>query len=749
MLKNTLIILLLLQVQMLLSQDSIKPVEDLKVGLVLSGGGAKGFAHIGVLKVLEEAGVRIDYIGGTSAGAIIGALYSSGYTASQLDSVLTSFDYNKLMQDELPRKSKSIYQKENEEKYVLSLPIKNKTIALPSAVSKGQNLFNVLSKLTEHVHTIDDFSKLPIPFFCVATNLENGNTELLEKGFLPEALRASGSFPTLLDPVELDGKLLTDGGVVNNFPVDIMKEKGVDIIIGVDVQDKLKSRKGLNTAPKIIMQIVSFQMYDNNQSNRNDTDLYIHPDISDYNVVSFELAKEIIDKGEEVAKKQLNYLKEIAKRQLKKEDPIVIDGILHHGDEKFLVNGIKISGNENYTRDYVLGKLKMAKVDSISYEKFYEGIDNLSATNNFKSIHYKFIKQRDGVEIHFNLKEEEVSTFLKLGVHYDDLYKTGVLLNFTSKHALFKNDIFSADLVLGDNIRYNIDYFIDNGFHWSYGINTKYNHFNKSFFLNLDEETQVAIKSPIEYNNFTTQLFLQTSFSKNFALRIGAEFKDFKVFTETLNNNEVVKNYLDNNSYLGAFAKLYLDTYDKKHFTKKGVYLDLNYKTYLFSSENSFNPVNDEVDNFNPFSLLHGKIGYATTFFDKLTFHYISEAGITIGDNDNGVFDYLLGGNNENFTNNFIPFYGYDVADLGDTAFLKSIFTLRYEPFDKHYISFTGNYARVTSDLFNDGAIFDDTKSGYAVGYGLDSYIGPIEIKYTWTPDNKQNYWFFNVGFWF
>ncbi len=746
MFQKILIILLLINAQVLLSQDSVQPVEDLKVGLVLSGGGAKGFAHIGVLKALEEAGVRIDYIGGTSAGAIIGAFYSSGYSAYELDSILTALDYNELMQDKLPRKSKSIYQKENEEKYVFSLPIKNKKIALPSAVSKGQNFFNVLSKLTEHVHTIDDFSKLPIPFFCVATNLENGNIEILEKGFLPAALRASGSFPTLLDPVLVDGKLLTDGGVVNNFPVDIMRDKGVDIIIGIDVQDKLDSKEDLNTAPKIIMQIVSFQMYDDDESKIEDTDLYMHPDISDYNVVSFDVAKQIVDKGEEVARKQMSYLKAIAKRQLKTKN-VIIENILHKSEDKFKVSDIKITGAKNYTRAYILGKLRMAKVDSITYEKFYDGIDNLSATNNFRSIQYKFVKQKEGIEIHFNLKEEEVSTFLKLGVHYDDLYKTGVLLNFTSNHALFKNDILSVDFVLGDNIRYNIDYFIDNGFHWSYGINTKYNHFNKNFFLNIDE--QVSVKSAVEYNNFTTQLYLQTSFSKNFALRIGVEYKDFKVFTETLNNNEFVKDYLDNNGYLGAFAKLQLDTYDKKHFIKKGVYLDVNYKTYLFSSENSFNPINDEVDNFNPFSLVYGKLGYATTFFDKLTFHYISEAGITIGNNDNGIFDYLLGGNNENFVNSFIPFYGYDVADLGGTAFLKSAFTLRYNPFEKHYISFTGNYARVGGDLFNDGAIFDDTKSGYAVGYGLDSYIGPIEITYSWTPDNKQNYWFFNVGFWF
>ncbi len=739
MLRNLLIIIILLLVQNVFSQDTIVQKKDIKVGLVLSGGGAKGLAHIGVLKVLEDAGIRIDYIGGTSMGAMVGALYSSGYSANELDSIITSFDYTQLMQDKLPRKSKSIYQKENTEKYAITLPIKNGSIALPTAISKGQNVFNTLSRLTEHVHEVEDFSKLPIPFFCMATNLETGAPEILEKGFLPLAIRASGSFPTLLNPVEIDGKLLTDGGVANNFPVDIMRQKGLDFIIGVDVQDKLKDKEDLNSAPDILMQIVGFQMYDDVALKRKETDLYMHPDISNYNVVSFDLTKEIIAKGEEVASKQINYLKEIAEKQ--KNTTVNINKRTHFKKEMLYINGIKIFGNKNYTNEYILSKLDIERVGYITFQKFNEGINSLSATGNFESIYYKFVQQDKGTEIHLNIKEEEVSTFLQLGVHFDDLYKTGVLLNLTSKHILFKNDQFSADFILGDNIRYNIDYFIDNGFHWSYGINTRYNGFNKSFFLNFDDQSEAIVKTPIEYNDFTTQLFLQTAFNKNVALRIGIEDKFLRVFSEILENNEISKDYLDKSNYLGAFAKLRLDTYDKNYFTKKGIFLDVNYKAYLISS--------DFDNDFTPFSQFYGKLGYAHTFFNKLTLHYISEAGITIGDNDNGIFDYLLGGNNENFVNNFVPFYGYEVADLGDTAFLKSALTLRYELFKNNFASFTGNYARADSDLFNDGDIFANTRSGYAIGYGLDSFIGPVEIKYTWSPDTNQNYWFFNVGFWF
>ena len=504
MLRNFIFILCFLQVQAMLSQQEGLGQRDLKVGLVLSGGGAKGFAHVGVLKVLEEAGVRIDYIGGTSMGAVIGGLYASGYTANELDSILKSFDYDKLRQDILPRKSKSIYQKETDEKYALTLPIYKRKILLPSAVSKGQNLFNVLSELTEHVHDVTDFSKLSIPFFCVATNLETGAMEILETGFLPEAIKASGSFPTLLDPVLIDGKLLTDGGIVNNFPVDIMRKIGVDIIIGVDVQDKLASREELNSAPKIIMQIASFQMYDDVDDKRANTDLYLHPDISDYNVVSFDKVGEIIEKGEEVGNKQLETIIDIAKHQQKKANSETTK-IKHSTKGKFLIHKLKISGNRNYTRAYILGKLNYKK-DSITYTQFIEGINGLSATGNFKSIQYKFI-HADALELHLKLKEEDASRFIQLSAHYDDLYNTGVLLNYTSKHALFKNDFFSADLVLGDNLRYNIDYFIDNGFHWSFGVNSKFSKFKKSFFTDFDDDQTAVTKTPIEYKDFNTQLF--------------------------------------------------------------------------------------------------------------------------------------------------------------------------------------------------------------------------------------------------
>lgn len=150
--------------------------DQIKVGLVLSGGGAKGLAHIGVLKVIDSLGIEIDHIAGTSMGAIIGSLYASGYSGHQLDSIFKELDFDNVINDNLPRASKTFYERDNSEKYAITLPFDDYSITLPSAISRGQNVFNLLSKLTLHVSNIDEFEKLPIPFFLYCDQCRNGGT---------------------------------------------------------------------------------------------------------------------------------------------------------------------------------------------------------------------------------------------------------------------------------------------------------------------------------------------------------------------------------------------------------------------------------------------------------------------------------------------------------------------------------------------------------------------------------------------
>ena len=195
------------------SQDTIKRP---KIGLVLSGGGAKGFAHIGVLKVLEQAGVKIDYIGGTSMGAVVGGLYAIGYSATQIDSIFKATNFNELIKDFIPRSSKNFYEKRNDELYAFALPFNKFKIGIPEALSKGIYNYNTLSSLTRSVRDERDFKQFKTPFLCVGTNIETGEAVIIDKGNLAHAMIASSAFPSLFSPVEFDGKVVIDGGVVDN-----------------------------------------------------------------------------------------------------------------------------------------------------------------------------------------------------------------------------------------------------------------------------------------------------------------------------------------------------------------------------------------------------------------------------------------------------------------------------------------------------------------------------------------------------
>lgn len=738
--KKGIFLIVLFFASILFAQE--KPEKDLKVGLVLSGGGAKGLAHVSVLKVLEEAGVRVDYIGGTSMGAIVGALYASGYNAKELDSIIHAIDFFKVISNNLPRKSKPFYEKEMGEKYALTLPIKNRKVGIPVAITDGQNVLNLLTRLTQHVNNINNFDKLPIPFLCIATDLETGNQKVFREGFLPEVVKASGSFPTLLSPVEIDGKLYSDGGIVNNFPVDEVKAMGADIIIGVDIQGGLETKDKLNSAPKILNQIVGFQMYKTVDEKRAKTDILIRPNLEKFSVVSFEAdaINKIMKIGDTAARKLTEQLKAIGKLQIKKQKKTVE----FNKSQKFHIKRIEIQGNKNYTRAYVLGKLNLKNRDTTSYKSLLKSIDNLYGTGNFQSIQYKIVNENNGSVVKFKVKEHVVANYFQIGVHYDNLYKTGILINGVSKHLFFKNDVISNDIILGDNIRYNLNYFVDNGFYTSFGLKSRYNSFNSN--IRFDENNMNKIN--LEYEDFTNQVYVQTVFNRKFAIGAGVEHKRIKAYTETTstveNNALASKNgrfYFDKSDYISGIGYIKIDTYDKKYFQKKGVYFDTRFTWYWGST--------DYNKGFSPFSQLKGKLGYAYTFSNNLTAHFTSEAGITIGTNSNQALDFIVGGYGDNYINNFIPMFGYDFGELREDSFLKSALTLRYEFLPKNYVSASVNYARVENDIFNEGDIFDNTKSGYMIGYGLDTFLGPIEVNYAWSPDQKSNNWYFNVGYWF
>jgi NTE family protein len=739
---------------LLTAQNSAK--EKVRVGVVLSGGGAKGMAHIGALKVIEEAGVEVDYIGGTSMGAIVGALYAAGYSAIELDSIFRAIDFTNLIQDNLPRDAKTFYEKEDSERYAITLPFNNFKVSVPPAYSGGQNIYNELVRLLYHVRDAKDFSELPIPFLCVATNAETGEEVLLNKGYLPEAVMASGALPSLFEPTTVDDRILIDGGVVNNYPIDEVRNMGADIIIGVDVQHGLSDREELLSATEILLQINNFRTVKDMGKKSERTDIYIKPEMGNYSVIDFNEREDIIDNGEIAAREKFAELKKLSIDQNSSEMAINSLGL----NDKLIVNRLVIAGNnDNYSRGYVKGKLRFDLGEELEFEKFQQGISNLSATGNFKTIRYRLISNGIGEDLILNLDENPNKTLLRLGAHYDDLYKSAAIINLTKKRLLAKDDLASLDLILGDNVRYNFQYYVDKGTYWSFGINSRFNAFEKEIDYdlisgNFDVPDDPNINSiNLDITDVTNQVYVQTVLREEFAFTTGIEHKFLKYSTRTLGNvpqaealiavkSSGERTFFEKSNFYSAFGQLTLDTYDDKYFPSKGLFFDGDFHFYVFSSD--FN------DNFKEFSIAKAKLGGAFPILKNLSLNVESEGGFKLGTSNVTSFDFVLGGFGTDMINNFVPFVGYDFLSLPGNSFVKSYARVDWEFARKNHLMFTANFANVQDDIFRLGEWFKEPSfSGYGISYGWESFLGPVQVMYSWSPEGSTGNFFFSVGHWF
>ena len=721
-----------------------KPIKDNpKVGLVLSGGGAKGLAHIGVLKVIDSLGLRIDYIGGTSMGAAVGGLYASGYTAHQLDSIFREIDFDVLLGDKVPRASKSFQERKNAEKYAASLPLNNFKIQLPSSISRGQNVFNLFTKLTMNVREISDFSKLPIPFYCMATNMETGTLVLLDKGNLAEAITISSTLPTLFQPVEYEGLLLMDGGIANNYPVEHLRNMDLDYIIGVNVQEDLLSKEEIESVSEILTQISNFRTVEERKEKIQLTDLYIEPDVEGYSIISFNKGSEIIERGKQSVLPFMDELNKVAKTQNFKRQPTKIPVL-----DSLKINRIEIVGSEKYTNAYIFGKLRFRQNEILSFEDFKNGVNNLLATNNFKSFRYDFsLSEHGGYNLYGRIKETTNTSFFKLGVHYDQILKSSVLLNFTQKQLLLKNDVLSLDIILGDNSRFNFDYYIDKGFYWSIGLNSNYMRFrydiNPLFFDETLPET-ISSRIPTTYEDFTATFFVETLIQRDLSLKIGTSFKRLSIYATSpslVNALQGVRYQIVNGYFSNLNAQLKFDTIDDVFFPSRG---------FLFKGSMDLFLTASNLEEFSQFSVLKANIAKAFTVKKDFSFLIGTEGGFMIGNAQIPMLNFGLGGYTHLKINNNSTFFGYDFFSLSGNSFVKAYASADYEFYKRHHINISGNFSNIGNDIFLNKEWFTmPTYNGFAVGYGLETIFGPIELKFHWSPETDYSGFLVNLGYWF
>ncbi|KAF1067039.1 MAG: putative NTE family protein [Pseudomonas citronellolis] len=417
--RRLLILLLLLP---LLAQAASSPP---RIGLVLSGGAARGLAHVGVLKALDEQGIHIDAIAGTSMGAVIGGLYAAGYTPKELEQIALHLDWRQSLSDSPPRVDEPFRRKQDDRDFLVKQKLSFRddgTLGLPLGAIQGQNLSMLLESLLVHTSDIRDFNKLAIPFRAVATDISTGEKVVFDHGHLPQAIRASMSIPAVFAPVEVDGKLLVDGGMVDNIPVDIARQMGVDVVIVVDIGNPLLERKQLTTVVDMLNQSVTLMTRKNSEAQlaaltRND--ILIQPPLSGYSSTDFGRVPQLIDAGyraTNILAKRLAVLRKAPGTQAQ-----ALAEARTPTERTPVINQIRVE-NDSKVSDAVIRHYIRQQLDApLELERLQSDMSTLYGLDYFDQVQYRVVHEAAGNALVIHAIGKRSGTdYLRLGINLSD-----------------------------------------------------------------------------------------------------------------------------------------------------------------------------------------------------------------------------------------------------------------------------------------------------------------------------------------
>ncbi len=699
-------------------------LERPKVGLVLSGGGAKGLAHVGVIKVLEEVGMPVDYIAGTSMGGIVGGLYSIGYSADQLDSIAKVQDWDYLLTDDIPRRELSVEEKEDEDKYFVSFPIREKKLKLPPGVVTGQHIENLLSGLCAPVYDINDFSKFPIPFRCIGVDITTGEEVVLKEGNLPDALRATMSIPSVFTPIEVNGHLLVDGGLINNFPADQAKAMGADIIIGVDVTHGSYEREEIDNFLKVMEQAIFFYSSEKLIKTLKMSDLLINPEMGDYTAASFNDADSIIRKGEIAAREMFDEIMALADSIKRagniRSKPAIIPG----AEDSLLLYKIEIQGLNNVSPQLVKGKLKLVDRNKFTTSDITEAIKRVYASLYFTKVTYTLEPLKDGVKLIVNVQERTGGLF-RVGLHYDSDYKASLNLNTTFRNLLFDGSKLSLSAGLGEYPRFNFSYFINKGWKPGAAIEYEFNTFDVDLF---QEEVRV---SKFRYTENSIRLYTRSNIGRFYGIGLGLEFENL-IINPNVNPLDFDKT-ADN--YYNLFGFIEIDTYDDYFFPTRGFALQAEYK-YINKKK------------FVPIHFLYANMGKAYRLNPRATLITSIYGTGSYGKSIPLPYLAYMGGLNDTYRNGVIPFVGFEFMEKFNKYAVVGTADLQVNFWRNFYTILKFNAGNLTStipQLFTN----HDIHTGYGISIAHKSAIGPIQLTIMKAARKSSLISYINIGYWF
>ena len=567
-LKRIGLVILLLALEYPLFSQNFRP----RVGLVLSGGGAKGIAHIGILKAMEEAGLTPDYVTGTSMGSIVGGLYSIGYSADELKDIVEKAEWDLLLSNQISLDKVTLEEKFYYGRYLLDFYIENKKLQLPKGIIEGQSLMELFSNLTRPVHGITDFNDFPIPFACVATNIVTGEPVVLNKGSLAMSMRASMAIPSIFTPVRIDNQLLVDGGLVRNMPVSEVLDMGADIVIGVFVSSDLDPEEKLNSAVSILAQSAFITSAFDSREQMAKCDLLIVPDLEGYSTGSFTSASEILERGMESGQQYIETFRKMA-------DSLKQWGPLHEVDkpaiqEEYKFDKVEVEGNEIIQDEFIIGKMMVEPEQTVSISHIENRLNVIFGTQYFEKIWYEIMGETN----HRILKiyvDERPKTQLRFSYHYDSENKGGIVGNLTLRNLLLNRSrlIFEADLATNPSTL--LDYFKYLGKNQSVAFGAS-GIFEKNELPAYDTLGNVSATFTSNYKSggfkFQTTRLQSSTFGvealwSNMVLRPKVANDDLKSFSKIQYNNTLFKAFYE------------YDNFNDRYFPTQGLKMELEVST--------------------------------------------------------------------------------------------------------------------------------------------------------------------------
>ena len=457
------------------AEDRVEP-DRLKIGLVLSGGGARGAAHAGVIKVLHELQIPIDYIAGVSMGAVIGGLYAAGVGPDELVELTRSSDWIDFYTDRPPRASRSFRRKSDGDNFLIDFDVGlgNDGLRFPQGIIQGQKFELALRRWLGPVASISEFDRLPIPFRAIATDIANGDMVVLDSGDLPSAIRASISVPGVFIPVEIDGRVLVDGGIANNLPIDIVREMGADILIVVNVGFPLLSADELDSAFRLTSQMITVLIKartEDQLKTMTSNDLLIEPLLGKLDSVDFTRVSEAIDIGESAGRSMSS---ELASLSIPRQEYIALQAErLERRKPLPIVRQTIVKNNSRLSSKVLETRVANQEGETLNISQLESDISNIYALDIFESTSYRLIPQDDEVDLVISSKGKSWGpNYLRFGVNLEsdfagtNNYNIATRLTATEINPLGGEVRLEAQM--GTDSRINAEWFqpVDYGSQW-------------------------------------------------------------------------------------------------------------------------------------------------------------------------------------------------------------------------------------------------------------------------------------------